>query len=116
MTCLSELTCAVYVDGELSPEETRAAERHLTECPRCRALVGDLRDENRALSAALGDQPALAPSPAGAARLMPTPGRSSAATSDRRNRAWGLTVAALVGAGSRRGPRRRGRASGPAAG
>ena len=100
MTCLSELTCAVYVDGELSPEETRAAERHLTECPRCRALVGDLRDENRALSAALGDQPALAPSPAGAARLMPAPGRSSAATSDRRNRAWGLTVAALVGAGS----------------
>ena len=50
MTCLSELTCAVYADGELSPEETRDAERHLAECPRCRALVAALRGENRILA------------------------------------------------------------------
>src|SRR5262249_54070227 len=55
MTCLSELTCAVYVDGELSPEEARAAERHLGECARCRELVAALRDENRVLSAALDE-------------------------------------------------------------
>ena len=53
MTCLSELTCAVYADGELSPEETRDAERHLAECSRCRALVAALRGENRILAAAL---------------------------------------------------------------
>ena len=53
MTCLTELACAVYADGELSPEETRDAERHLAECPRCRARVAALRDENRSLASAL---------------------------------------------------------------
>src|SRR5262249_25597168 len=55
MTCLSELTCAVYVDGELSSGEARAAQRHLGECARCRELVAALRDENRVLSAALDE-------------------------------------------------------------
>ncbi len=99
MTCLNELTCAVYADGELSPEETRATEVHLAECPRCRALVAALRDENRMLSAALGEQTALAPSPVGAVRPASILGRLGVATNGRRAGAWGLTLAVLAGAG-----------------
>lgn len=32
-----------YVDGELSPSERQALERHLTACPDCTARVADLR-------------------------------------------------------------------------
>jgi cytoskeletal protein CcmA (bactofilin family) len=74
MTCLTELTCAVYVDGELSPEETRATERHLVECAPCRRLVAALRDENRVIGAALGELAARAPAPAAAVRPASIPG------------------------------------------
>ncbi len=94
MTCLSELTCAVYADGELSPEEARAAERHLAECTRCQALVAALREENRILGAAFGEQTALAP----AGRPASMFGRLGAPTNGRRAGAWGLTLAALLGA------------------
>ena len=101
MTCLSELTCAVYVDGELSPEETRDAERHLAGCARCRALVAALRDENRVLSAALGE-PAGARAVArgrGEARVEPRALGCGARTSAGSARG-GSRLAALVGAGS----------------
>ena len=55
MTCLSELTCSMYADGELSAEETRDAERHLAECPQCRTLVAALRGENQILASALAE-------------------------------------------------------------
>ena len=97
MTCLSELTCAVYVDGELSPDETRDTERHLAECARCRALVAALRGENRA--------PRRGARRAGGACARERPGGEAGvgpqfcggvATNGRRARAWGVVVAALV--------------------
>jgi cytoskeletal protein CcmA (bactofilin family) len=96
MTCLSELTCAVYVDGELSPEETRTTERHLAECLRCQALVAALRDESRVLSAALGELPALAPSSATAVRRASIPDPAGAMTNGRRAGVRGLTLAGLA--------------------
>jgi cytoskeletal protein CcmA (bactofilin family) len=80
MTCPTELTCAVYVDGELSPEETRDTERHLAECARCRRLVAALRHENRVIGAALGELAALAPASATAVRPTSIPGGRRAGT------------------------------------
>jgi len=97
MTCLSELTCAVYVDGELSPEEARAAERHLAECARCRALVAALHGENRALSAALDELATTVPASRAVARPAPAPARAATANG-RRPGVWRLVVAALVAA------------------
>jgi anti-sigma factor RsiW len=74
MTSLTELTCAVYVDGELSLAETRATARHLAECAPCRRLVAALRDENRVIGAALGELAARAPAPATAVRPTSMPG------------------------------------------
>jgi cytoskeletal protein CcmA (bactofilin family) len=100
MTCLSELTCAVYVDGELSPEEARAAERHLGECARCRTLVVALRDENRVLGATLGDLAPSAPSSVGAVMPAAVARRGRLATNGLRGSARGLILAALTAAGS----------------
>ncbi len=49
MNCFPELTYAVFVDGELSPEEARRIEAHLLACPGCRAQVEALRAESRLL-------------------------------------------------------------------
>lgn len=99
MTCLSELTCSVYVDGELSPEETRAAEAHLATCARCRSLVAALRGEIGVVSAALAETAELAPSPAHARAVVAAPVAERVATNGRRT--WGLAaiVAALAGTG-----------------
>jgi anti-sigma factor RsiW len=96
MTCLSELTWAVYVDGELSPDEARDAERHLAECAPCRALVAALRGENRVLAVALDESPTLAPASAPAVRPAPVLDRRELTTDGRRAGAWRLVVAALV--------------------
>jgi cytoskeletal protein CcmA (bactofilin family) len=96
MICLSELTCAVYVDGELSPEETRDAERHLAECARCRALVAALRGENRVLGEALEEMAGLAPSRAPGARLEPIPDSPAVVASRRWAWPWSLLVMAAV--------------------
>ena len=53
MDCLSELTCAVYADGELDAAEAGRVETHLAICEHCRTMVAALRAENRALAAAL---------------------------------------------------------------
>ncbi len=90
MACLTELTCAVYADGELTPDEVRAAEHHLAGCARCRARVAAFRDENRVLALALGASPAVAPAQA-------TPARSRAAGNGRRVLGWGLSLGALAG-------------------
>ncbi len=49
MTCPSELTYNIYVDGELSAEEARQVEAHVATCSRCRTLVEALRAEHRLL-------------------------------------------------------------------
>jgi cytoskeletal protein CcmA (bactofilin family)/anti-sigma factor RsiW len=45
MSCFPELTYAIYVDGELPPDEARPLEAHLVGCRRCRELVVALREE-----------------------------------------------------------------------
>lgn len=69
MSCLPELTYAVYVDGELPAQETLHVESHLAACDRCRALVEALRAENRLLAEVL--QPAAEPAAVAARPLGP---------------------------------------------
>jgi cytoskeletal protein CcmA (bactofilin family) len=57
MECYSEQTCAIFLDGELAPDEAQFLQAHLTTCPRCWELVQALRDENRALSESLNELP-----------------------------------------------------------
>jgi cytoskeletal protein CcmA (bactofilin family) len=89
MTCLSELTWAVYVDGELSPDEARDAERHLAECVRCRDLVAALRGENRVLAVTLDELAAPAPSSVAAAK----PALIPVAMNGRRVTRWAMAAA-----------------------
>ncbi|MBZ5552838.1 MAG: zf-HC2 domain-containing protein [Acidobacteriia bacterium] len=68
MSCLPEMTCAIFVDEELPEDEARRVRLHLGRCSRCQALVDSLRVENRVLTNALqrveedwastGEQPA----------------------------------------------------------
>ncbi|HXE74223.1 MAG TPA: zf-HC2 domain-containing protein [Candidatus Xenobia bacterium] len=50
MNCFPEPTYAVFVDGELPPDEARRIEAHLLACGECRALVEALRAESRLLA------------------------------------------------------------------
>jgi cytoskeletal protein CcmA (bactofilin family) len=54
VNCFPELIFAMFVDGELSPEETPEIESHLSACAACRLLVKALQAENRALASFLG--------------------------------------------------------------
>ena len=68
MNCFPELTYAVFVDGELPPEEARRIEAHLLACGECRAQVEALRAESRLLADVLQevereDAPALVAQP-----------------------------------------------------
>ena len=79
-SCPSELTCAIYADGELIGNEAVEFEDHLGICPRCQDLVHAFQMERNALVGVLGNVeafagegyplPAFAPSPAQAAKLM----------------------------------------------
>lgn len=68
MTCPSEAVLAAHADGELARDEAIRLQDHLGACPRCRALVGVLRAENRLLSRVLEEAAGPAPArlPAGA--------------------------------------------------
>lgn len=55
MECFPELTYAIYVDGELAPEERNRVRAHLSACARCRDTVAALTAENRMLTATLAD-------------------------------------------------------------
>src|SRR5262245_55033004 len=94
MTCLSELTCAVYVDGELSPEEAGAVERHLAKCPACQTLVAALQEENHVLVTALRELEAPAPSRVAAAM----PASPIGATNGHRTMPWVLILAVVAAA------------------
>ena len=61
MDCCSELTYAIFVDGELAAEEARQVRNHLAACSRCREFVETLRAENRVLKAVLRELPEEAP-------------------------------------------------------
>ena len=68
MSCPSAMTCALYADGALAPEDAAAIELHTTDCADCRERVAVLAGENRTLRAAFrvaearGEVPAFAPS------------------------------------------------------
>jgi len=51
--CLTEFTCSVFVDGELTDQESRKIEEHLTLCEHCRAMSAAFREENRLLVASI---------------------------------------------------------------
>jgi len=51
--CLTEFTCSVFVDGELTDLETRKVEEHLEVCDHCRAMSAAFREENRLLVASI---------------------------------------------------------------
>lgn len=80
MSCPSEITLSVYVDGELEPDALRRAEMHLVSCRDCRTRVVALQDEASLLANAI-----LERTPA---RIAPRP--SSAPSADL---AWGLPAA-----------------------
>lgn len=69
MECYSQLTCAIFVDGELEIDEARRLRDHLATCQRCRKLVDGLRAENRSLSESLQELPEEEASPARSPRL-----------------------------------------------
>jgi len=83
MECYSELTCAIFVDGELEADEARRLRDHLSTCQRCRKLVNVLRAENHILNESLHELPDEAASPASSPRL-------------RRSRVWN-DLAAIAG-------------------
>jgi cytoskeletal protein CcmA (bactofilin family)/predicted anti-sigma-YlaC factor YlaD len=60
MSCHPELSYAIYVDGELTPEQARPVEAHLIGCRRCRELVVALREEAGLFADALQEQASLA--------------------------------------------------------
>lgn len=51
MTCIPEELALLYADRETAPPETTQVENHLQQCPRCRALLAALQQENQALAA-----------------------------------------------------------------
>ena len=53
MECLTEFTCSVFVDGELTDLEFRKVEEHLEICEHCRAMSAAFREENRLLVASI---------------------------------------------------------------
>ncbi len=61
MNCFTEITYAMYADGELPADESRQVEQHLLGCARCQALLEALRGENHVLAAALEDISVEAP-------------------------------------------------------
>jgi cytoskeletal protein CcmA (bactofilin family) len=86
MNCYPELTYSIYADGELPAEEARQVEQHLGECPRCRALVEELRSTDRLLAELLRADaeegvavPAFPALPARPARLRGVLGPGAAA-------------------------------------
>jgi hypothetical protein len=89
MECYSEQTCAIFVDGELAPNEAQHLRNHLASCGRCQELVDALHAENQVLSESLRELREEAVSQAGFYRL-------------RMSWVWGdlAMMAAVLGLGS----------------
>jgi len=55
MGCFPELTYAIYVDGELPPDEMNRVRMHVSACAHCRNIVAAFTAENRMLTATMAD-------------------------------------------------------------
>ena len=51
--CPDALTLSVFADGEIGGRLSRRVSRHLSSCPKCRALIAALKEENAAIGLAL---------------------------------------------------------------
>jgi predicted anti-sigma-YlaC factor YlaD len=69
MECYSEQACALFVDGELTADESRRMREHMTRCRACRQLLDALRAENHVLSESLSELSEEAPGPVAFSRL-----------------------------------------------
>lgn len=85
------------LDDELTGEERAALDAHLAQCPRCRALLEELRAQDRALEELNAEPPAELKSRVMAA-VAAEPRRSPAARGSRSLpwKRWGALAAALV--------------------
>ena len=97
MNCPSQLTCSMYADGALASDEAAPIERHLANCPECRALVAGLVQERRVLQTALRRQEEHIPIPA-FRRAAPRDGLLAAAAAVIGLASSSLVLASLFGA------------------
>lgn len=58
MECFPEITYAMFVDGELPPEEAQRVRAHLMACATCRNTVAALTAENKMLAASFAEESA----------------------------------------------------------
>lgn len=70
MTHFDEMTCLLYLDGQLEPLKARELELHTRSCSPCRALLAALQRESALLHQAMVEQEEGVP-----ARLLSPPGR-----------------------------------------
>ena len=71
MNHFDEMTCLLYLDGQLDPQRARELMAHAEECRECRALLGALERESRWLREALVEEEEAVP-----ARLFEAPARA----------------------------------------
>jgi anti-sigma factor RsiW len=95
-----------YLDGELTPAERAAADRHLSECGRCAALLGELRAIKAAAAELTPSVPERDLWPGIRARLSPRRGAAAHASAEggvvsirSRHRRVVLTIPELIAAG-----------------
>ena len=55
MTHFDEMTCLLYIDGQLDAARAREIDVHLSECAACRSLLRALQQEAVMLSSALAE-------------------------------------------------------------
>lgn len=85
MNHFDEMTCLLYLDGQLDSRKAGELEQHTRSCTPCRALLAALQRESALLHQAMIEQEESVP-----ARLLAPPGREGIP--------WGW-IAALAGAG-----------------
>jgi hypothetical protein len=88
MTHFDEMTCLLYLDGQLDTMKARELELHTRSCTPCRALLAALQRESALLHQAMVEQEESVP-----ARLLAPPGREGVP--------WGwITTLAAAGLGA----------------
>jgi cytoskeletal protein CcmA (bactofilin family) len=83
MKHVDEITCLLYLEGQLERERALELSGHVDECGNCRTLLRALESESRLLSRALVEEDETVP-----ARLLAAPGKAR----DRVSWAWIVTL------------------------